>query len=211
MRQLAACLALAIIPLSNAAAATDVQCMTDCTQRYTYAYCQNACSYGARQPTYVPQVQIPNFYEEAMKGREAAQRTELLREERRVLEQQRRALELENERRARELAAPITPEPERTPAQSNADTLQKFLAAAAPRRQLYPDFETVAFSKDVQITDDMVWIMAQSPFAADLAYYLGKHPERAAEISQMTLLNQVAEIKKIERLASETAAQGKTF
>ena len=73
-----------------------------------------------------------------------------------------------------------------------------FNSAASARRHLYPDFESVAYAPDVQITVDMIKLMTGSSYAADIAYYLGKNKGEAAEISRMHILQASKAITDIE-------------
>lgn len=105
-------MALGLAAPAMAAAATDHQCLSDCTQRYSRAYCEDACSYGAqRQPTpqelqpFVIRPLEPTDFGAAQRAeRESRARSELMNEQRRLLEQQRRALQLQNAARERDAA-----------------------------------------------------------------------------------------------------------
>jgi hypothetical protein len=80
-----------------------------------------------------------------------------------------------------------------------ASVLQQWRRAAAPRRERYPDFDAVALAPEVPISLDMVRLMAYSPYAADIAYYLGKHRDEAERIAAMGFLDAAAAIQRIER------------
>jgi hypothetical protein len=45
----------------------------------------------------------------------------------------------------------------------------------------------------------MVALMAESPYAAEFAYYLGKHPDEAAAVSRMALPQAGKAIYSIEK------------
>jgi hypothetical protein len=62
----------------------------------------------------------------------------------------------------------------------------RFQRAIKDRRSRWPDFDSVVFAPDVPLTADMLGLMAESRYAADIAYYLGKHKEQAAAISIMS-------------------------
>ena len=61
----------------------------------------------------------------------------------------------------------------------------------------------MVFDEELQISLDMVALMAESRYAADIAYYLGKHPEESARISQMPLPEAGKAIFDIEELVVE--------
>ncbi len=84
--------------------------------------------------------------------------------------------------------SPRTPEP----------VLDEWLKSAAPRMGLFPDFEKVVFAGDVSITIDMIRLMTPSPFAADIAYYLGTNKLESLAISKMTLAEAARSIDRIE-------------
>lgn len=86
------------------------------------------------------------------------------------------------------------------PQYSEADKAiyMRWLQAVEPRRQLYGDFDTVVFAKDLHVTMSMLDLMASSPYAADMTYYLGKNKARSQEIAGMPLLQQAAAIREIE-------------
>jgi len=74
----------------------------------------------------------------------------------------------------------------------------QWLKSAQPRMHLFPDFQQVVFSQDLAISDDMIEIMAPSPFAADIAYYLGTHKIEAMAIKTMSLADASQAISGIE-------------
>jgi hypothetical protein len=47
-------------------------------------------------------------------------------------------------------------------------------------------------------------LIAESPYAADIAYYLNKHPEQSAAIAQMPSEQARSEVQKIEASAAST-------
>ena len=65
-------------------------------------------------------------------------------------------------------------------------------------REKYPDFDQVVMNKEVPISDPMVDILAESEDAADVLYYLGKHPDESAEIAA---LSPVAAAHRLGRIA----------
>ena len=64
----------------------------------------------------------------------------------------------------------------------------------------------MVFESDVAITPDMVRLMAGSDYAADIAYYLGKHKAEARAIAMLPLLDAARAIDAIEaRLKADAA------
>ena len=129
-----------------------------------------------------------------------------------------RAAQLDNQLREQELLA-IKLENERTIAALRAETehaqantseeaattgiqpltpeQKRFKKAILYRRFKWPDFDEVAFAPGVQVTPDMLGLMAESRYAADIAYYLGKHQERSAQIARMPRRDQASAISAI--------------
>lgn len=193
--------------VSPTVADVDYQCMSDCTARgYLYAYCQNVCSY----PGINDQIRAQPSSRSFDLGRALLQAEQI------------RQLQLENERRAEELrraqehaaVAATAEDAARTPAATadktmqpsavDAAILQKFDQAIRYRRYRWKDFDQVVFAPDVSISMDMVGLMAESPIAADIAYYLGTHKDDAARISALPLPTAAREIFAIEEKLQAT-------
>ncbi len=209
-------LSLAVSPVARAD--IDPRCMMDCQARYTGAYCQSACSYSGPGTSSGVNASIAAGVRPIGAGIGQAmmeiEQMRVMQEQQRVLQEQRRALQAADPQRDAEArrvipyrGGEITP----PSAQSPDPFLQQFLNAAAPRRRLYPDFEQVAFAKEVAITPDMVRLMADSPYAADMAYYLGKHPYEAGQISRLPILGAAERLRAIEAEAAELALRGGHF
>lgn len=66
----------------------------------------------------------------------------------------------------------------------------------------YDDFEDVV-GAEIPITRVMAQAIQDSDKGADLAYWLGKHPEDAARIAQLSAFAQVRELGKVEAQLSE--------
>ncbi len=62
---------------------------------------------------------------------------------------------------------------------------------------LYEDFEDVALSPDLPMTEQMVETMAESEHGAVVAYFLGQHPAEAARIAKLSKPAQVREVDKL--------------
>jgi hypothetical protein len=79
-------------------------------------------------------------------------------------------------------------------------------AKLAEARTRYKDFDDIAFDPDVPVTPAMAEVIRDSDKGADLAYWLGQHPERAAEIAKLTKATAIArEFGKIEAELAQPA------
>ena len=65
-------------------------------------------------------------------------------------------------------------------------------------RDKYADFEEVVGESDAPVTPAMSQAIVESEAGADIAYYLGLHPEEAKRIAQLSPIRQIAEIGKLE-------------
>lgn len=65
-------------------------------------------------------------------------------------------------------------------------------------RDKYADFNEVALSDKVRVSDIMAQAMSESEAGPDVAYYLGKNRDEALRISQLSPMAQVLEIGRIE-------------
>jgi len=123
--------------------------------------------------------------------------------QRRLVEEQIRAMQLENQKR--EEAAKQAQRPQTVT--DSPPHLIAWFKAAQPRMHLFPDFQQVVFSQDVAISDDMVKIMASSRFAADIAYYLGTNKMESVAIKSMPLLDAARAISDIEKRLIQSAGK----
>jgi hypothetical protein len=186
----------------TASAATDNACMQRCTNSgSTYAYCQNLCTYSSESRYPLPQLVTPNIAESFNRGMREAQAarqrqaeidatTELADAQRRLLDEQAHAQHLDNERRERSDQAIDN--------DSVEDARQRWLAAAMPRVSRFPDFNSTVFADDVDISAPMIEWMSRSKYAADIAYYLGKHKDIATLISQQVPSGMATSLAAIE-------------
>ena len=62
----------------------------------------------------------------------------------------------------------------------------------------YDDFETVAYNKNLKITNEMVATIMESESGPEIVYWLGSNPKEAERISKLSPLQQAREIGKIE-------------
>ena len=82
--------------------------------------------------------------------------------------------------------------------------IAKFLDAINPRKRRFADFDQVVFHGNSPVSPAMLGQMARSPYAADIAYYLGKHPDQSGAIAKM----QPAEADAaVQQLAATIAAE----
>ena len=77
-------------------------------------------------------------------------------------------------------------------------SVESWLRAAAPRMGLYDDFEATVFAPDLPMTHDMLRLMSEKTYAADIAYYLGKRKMEALAISKLDILEARKVIDNIE-------------
>lgn len=103
--------------------------------------------------------------------------------------QQRADIEAVNNQRAREQTG------------QQAD-VAKFLEAIKPRKHLFADFDQVVLHGKAPATPGMLALMAQSPYAADIAYFLGSHPEQSGAIAHMQPEDARVAMKQIEASAA---------
>jgi hypothetical protein len=136
------------------------------------------------------------FIEGMERGRQQRMQEEQLRiqreqaaADRALQEEQRRAIQLDNEQRQLEIQRQKA-ESDSAPAVDphTAGVMQKWMTNASMRSDLYPDFQQVVFAEDVA-----------SAYAADIAYFLGKNKDRSYAIAAMPRLQQAAALAEIEQ------------
>jgi hypothetical protein len=168
-----------------------------------------ASAQGTPYPCQFPPVVYPDTIGVYQRGAQAVtdQRAAQLENQRR--EQEILALRLENQRATAALRAETEQLQASDSGQSPTAAIQaltpeqkQFKDAIMYRRFKWPDFDQVAFAPGVQVTADMLGFMAESRYAADIAYYLGKHQGRSAQIAKMSLPDQAAAITDIEAKVS---------
>jgi ElaB/YqjD/DUF883 family membrane-anchored ribosome-binding protein len=74
----------------------------------------------------------------------------------------------------------------------------------------YPDFEDVAYSPDVPITNAMAATIQESEKGPDIAYFLGKNPAEAQRIAKLSPFLQAKELGKLEAKLESAPAPVKT-
>jgi hypothetical protein len=75
---------------------------------------------------------------------------------------------------------------------------KKFMSAIQSRKSQWPDFDQIVFKSNVTYSEDMMGLMAQSPYAADIAYYLGIHPHESSVYAGMPLEQSTPAIHAVE-------------
>lgn len=75
---------------------------------------------------------------------------------------------------------------------------EAFLERAEKAAEKYADFHEVVADPKLRINDSMVEFISESDVGHEVAYYLGKHPEVAAKIADMSPMKAARELSKIE-------------
>lgn len=85
---------------------------------------------------------------------------------------------------------------------------EAFFEKAEKAAERYPDFQLVVSNPSLPINDAMAEYIGESDMGGDVAYFLGKNPMKAAEISRMSPIKAARELARIEsELASRPKAQ----
>lgn len=88
-----------------------------------------------------------------------------------------------------------------------AEVANGWAARVAEAKKQYADFEEVAFSEDTPMNEVTMNAIVTSDLGAEIAYYLGQHPEEAERINGLAPIAAVREIGKIEsRIADQKSA-----
>ncbi len=77
-------------------------------------------------------------------------------------------------------------------------TSEAFLEKAEKASERYPDFQAVVGNPTLQINDGMAEFISDSDQGLDVAYFLGKNPDRAAQIAQMSPHKAAVALLRIE-------------
>lgn len=97
---------------------------------------------------------------------------------------------------------------EREQARQQEQRAETFLDQAEKASERYADFQTVVGNPALSINDHMAEFIAESEMGADVAYYLGKNPIKAAQIAKLSPVGAARELTRIEaELASKPKAQ----
>jgi hypothetical protein len=174
----------------------------------------------AQTGPYMPPVgntgNVPNPAQ-AAQTLQAIQQMQLMKAQQRQIELQNEQIAMENQRQreaAGRATAPVKadsavdvhapPGPNQAERQAQGE---KFMKAIQYRRYRWADFDKAVFTTEWPVSPDMVALMAESPYAADMAYYLAKHPNESAAIAQMPLPQAGEAMRAVEaRLVSPTPA-----
>ena len=65
-------------------------------------------------------------------------------------------------------------------------------------RKRYPDFDQVALRGDIPVSPSLAKMIAQSDVAGELAYFIGKNPEIAGQVSNMTPVDMARAVGRLE-------------
>jgi TolA-binding protein len=146
-------------------------------------------------------LQMPDPFQQ----RQQYESIRMQQEQIRMMQEQRREMEYRNNQ---ERENQIREEEQRIKiAQDKSEldsAMQEWLKMASPRLHLYQDFDKVVYLNDVAITNDMIRIMAKSKYAADIAYYFGKHKTESLAISKMPLPEASTAISDVEGRIKKT-------
>lgn len=87
----------------------------------------------------------------------------------------------------------------RDDAMAEAATLEKqaWQATAADAQARYPDFNAVVNNENLAISPEMARTIRELPVGADIAYYLGKNPDKADEIYALPARSQAAALTRL--------------
>ena len=81
---------------------------------------------------------------------------------------------------------------------------ESFIEKAEKASERYTDFQAVVGNPALRINDEMAEFISESDLGADVAYFLGKNPTKAAEIAGLSPMKAARELTRIE---SELAAK----
>jgi NADH dehydrogenase/NADH:ubiquinone oxidoreductase subunit G len=95
---------------------------------------------------------------------------------------------------------------ERERAQEAERRSESFIEKAEKASERYPDFQAVVGNPSLTINEGMAEFISESDQGADVAYFLGKNPAKAAEIARLSPIKAARELTRIE---SELAARPK--
>lgn len=89
-----------------------------------------------------------------------------------------------------------------------AERLANWLAKVEAARARYPDYdEVVASSRELAITPVMTLFMSESEYGADVAYWLGKHPDRCRAVKTLSEMSPSWAIDKMVEIEAGVRAE----
>jgi hypothetical protein len=106
-----------------------------------------------------------------------------------------------------EATASTTTVKETKPTVWDTAAAKEFMTAIEPRKSRWADFDEIVFKSNVTYSEDMLSLMARSPYAADIAYYLGMHPHESAKYAGMPLEQSGPAIRAIEDQAKSVGVK----
>jgi hypothetical protein len=96
---------------------------------------------------------------------------------------------------------------EREKAQQAEKVQDAFLEKAEKASERYADFQQVVTNPALPINDGMAEFISESDLGADIAYFLGKNPLKAAQIAALSPIKAARELTRIEaEIASKPKA-----
>jgi hypothetical protein len=87
---------------------------------------------------------------------------------------------------------------QRRQAQEVEERNESFISKAEKVAERYPDFQAVVSNPALRINDGMAEFISDSEQGAELAYFLGKNPAKAAEIAGLSLIKAARALTRIE-------------
>lgn len=87
----------------------------------------------------------------------------------------------------------------------------RFMRAIKTRRHLFADFDQVVIHGTAPMTAALLSLISDSPYAADIAYYLNKHPDQAGSIVTMPTEQARQAVQQIEASVSANNPIRKPF
>ena len=97
---------------------------------------------------------------------------------------------------------------EREKAQQAEKQQEAFLEKAEKASERYADFQVVVSNPNLAINAEMAEFISESDLGADVAYFLGKNPIKAAQIASLSPMKAARELSRIEaEIASKPKAQ----
>ncbi|MEE9540456.1 MAG: hypothetical protein V3V85_03055 [Candidatus Thorarchaeota archaeon] len=91
-----------------------------------------------------------------------------------------------------------TEQSQQTQTDERAVRQEEFMTRAAVFRESHDDFDSVAFNRNLPVTQDMVDLLNVSDKGPELLYHLGQNPNEAARLSQLPTGQAAMELGRIE-------------
>lgn len=84
--------------------------------------------------------------------------------------------------------------------------LEEFSEQIASARKRYDDFDKVVFDKKLPVSPALAKLIVEAEQSAELAYHLGKNPDLARKLSEMSAVRMARELGKVEAGLGRTAS-----